>query len=425
MVKHSSRKAVAAALVATLAAAAPALADGTETLGDPSIPIATGTGSVVAGVGTHAFPNTATTLNVNVPAGSLVKQVLVYWEGHVTWPTYQGDNNISINGTATPGTLIGGPTNFFFAEDFSTYRADITARNLISAGANSLTVSDMNFGTDFNPPGNGGVGVLVIYDNGSASKFVGVKDGSDVAFKEFVAPKDTTVPQTLNFTGAGFQRSGTLNIMAASVSGPDLAGLRGNIINGSFNTGQTFSIVNGLQSNQGQEFDAANFPITVPANATSMTLQIISEGGVRPASLDWITAAASIEEPPPPPPGGQGCTPGYWKNHLDAWTGTGYSPNQALSTVFSPTGLSTLGSNTLLQALSFSGGSSLTSKKQILLRAAVASLLNSAHPGVDFSMTTAEVIAAVNAALLSNDAATILALATELDNDNNAGCTLN
>ena len=96
MVKHSSRKAVAAALVATLAAAAPALADGTETLGNPSIPIATGTGSVVAGVGTHAFPNTATTLNVNVPAGSLVKQVLVYWEGHVTWPTYTADRRATM-----------------------------------------------------------------------------------------------------------------------------------------------------------------------------------------------------------------------------------------------------------------------------------------------------------------------------------------
>jgi hypothetical protein len=55
----------------------------------------------------------------------------------------------------------------------------------------------------------------------------------------------------------------------------------------------------------------------------------------------------------------------------------------------------------------------------------VASLLNAAHSGVDFSLTTAQIISSVNAALESNDVDTILALATQLDNDNNAGCRLN
>jgi hypothetical protein len=75
--------------------------------------------------------------------------------------------------------------------------------------------------------------------------------------------------------------------------------------------------------------------------------------------------------------------------------------------------------------LSFKGGSTLTGAKEILLRAAVAALLNSASPSVDYPLTTQQVITAVNAALTSTNRSTILALATRLDNYNNLGCPLN
>jgi hypothetical protein len=80
---------------------------------------------------------------------------------------------------------------------------------------------------------------------------------------------------------------------------------------------------------------------------------------------------------------------------------------------------------TLVQALNFGGGSGTSGAAQILLRAAVAALLNSAHPTVDYPATTANVIAAVNAALASNNRATMLALATAMDASNNLGCPLN
>jgi hypothetical protein len=127
-------------------------------------------------------------------------------------------------------------------------------------------------------------------------------------------------------------------------------------------------------------------------------------------------------------PTGEGCTPGFWKNHPDAWAGTGFSTGQTLGSVFDDTvgdtNLGTLANVTLLDALSFQGGSTVTEAKQILLRAAVAALLNSASPDVDFSIATADVIADVNAALASNDRDTILDLAAELDAANNAGCPL-
>lgn len=131
---------------------------------------------------------------------------------------------------------------------------------------------------------------------------------------------------------------------------------------------------------------------------------------------------------PPPPPEEEGCTPGFWKNSVGSWPPTGYSPNQTVSSVFTlPNGMlaNQLGGNTLLQALDYPGGNNLLGAAQILLRAAVASVLNASHPDVDdFPWTAAEVVSAVNAALATKDRATILALATELDADNNLGCDL-
>jgi hypothetical protein len=84
-----------------------------------------------------------------------------------------------------------------------------------------------------------------------------------------------------------------------------------------------------------------------------------------------------------------------------------------------------LDNSTLLQALQFGGGPDVTGAAQILLRAAVAALLNSTNSTVDYQLTTAELIAQVNAALATGDRDKILALATKLDQYNNAGCPLN
>ena len=122
----------------------------------------------------------------------------------------------------------------------------------------------------------------------------------------------------------------------------------------------------------------------------------------------------------------EGCTPGYWKQpkHLDSWLATGYSPSQTLESVFDVPDSLQLDNKTLLQALSFKGGSTLKGAAQNLLRAAVAALLNSAHPDVNYPRTTAQVIADVNAALASNDRSVMLALANALDGDNNQACPL-
>jgi hypothetical protein len=123
--------------------------------------------------------------------------------------------------------------------------------------------------------------------------------------------------------------------------------------------------------------------------------------------------------------GSEGCTPGYWKQtqHYDSWFG--YTPGQTLESVFDVPDALGYDNVSLVGALGFGGGSGVAGGARNLLRAAVAALLNSSSPDVDYTLTTAEVIAAVNAALASNDRDTMLDLAGDLDADNNLGCPLN
>jgi uncharacterized repeat protein (TIGR01451 family) len=122
----------------------------------------------------------------------------------------------------------------------------------------------------------------------------------------------------------------------------------------------------------------------------------------------------------------EGCSHGYWKTHPESWPATGYTTSQKVSSVFSQASLyPTLANSSLLASLSFSGGSSVTDAAANLLKQATGSLLNSAHPGVDFPWSTAQLINDVNAALASKNSSVLLALATDLEKDNTLGCPLN
>jgi hypothetical protein len=124
------------------------------------------------------------------------------------------------------------------------------------------------------------------------------------------------------------------------------------------------------------------------------------------------------------PPRGEGCTPGYWKTHPESWGPTGYSPAQSLSSVFANVPASVAGTS-LLDAMSFSGGPTLLDKKKLLLHHAVAALLNSAHPGVDYAFSEADVIAWTSAMLLNSSKDAVLGLKDLFDTENNRGCPLN
>lgn len=118
-------------------------------------------------------------------------------------------------------------------------------------------------------------------------------------------------------------------------------------------------------------------------------------------------------------PASGGCSLGYWKNHVVAWPPTGFSPAQSVSSVFAgAAAYPTLGSSALLDALHFGGGAGVEGSAALLLKQAVAALLNASHPNVNYALSPAEVIASVNAALASGDRATMLALQASLDEFN-------
>jgi len=123
--------------------------------------------------------------------------------------------------------------------------------------------------------------------------------------------------------------------------------------------------------------------------------------------------------------GTEGCTLGFWKNHLDDWGPTGFSPAQSLTGAgfVIPAGITVPGATPLLQALEFPGGPGLDGAARILLRQAVAAALNAAHPAVSYPIEpVATVIGMTNAALLTLDRGVMLFQASQFDAFNNLGC---
>lgn len=117
-----------------------------------------------------------------------------------------------------------------------------------------------------------------------------------------------------------------------------------------------------------------------------------------------------------PPSGGEGCTPGYWRQeqHFDSWTG--YAPTDLFSSVFADA----FPGQTLLDVVWARGGG-----LNALGRHAVAALLNTSSAGVEYDYTAAEVIALFNEAYASGDRHVIENQKNVFDFLNNQGCGLN
>jgi hypothetical protein len=78
----------------------------------------------------------------------------------------------------------------------------------------------------------------------------------------------------------------------------------------------------------------------------------------------------------------------------------------------------------MLDALRYPGGNGLPGAARILLRAAVAAVLNARSPAINYPLSVAQIQFAVNNALASGDRDTMLDLASSLDRNNNLGCPL-
>ncbi len=301
-----SRRIVRGTLVALVATwlvggfSSPAAADGTETLGTPSIPIAFGTNILASGVGlADAQPGD---LTMDVPLGASVQQALLYWEGsNRDTADLTPTMGITVNGVDVTGDFIGGNTQYVGGWVTVTYRADITALGLVVPGSNTLSVGGLDFTRE-----NNGAGLLVIFDDGSPQSQIDVRDGNDYAFRSDV-PGDslrTTVPQTFSFAPASVVRVGTVDLFIGSVA--DDSGMFG-FRPSSFEVtvdGNTSTFSDQLNSNDGRYWDTVNLVVEIPAGADSLTVQVFSRDdgvvapGNLPASLVWLAAGFSVLTPP-------------------------------------------------------------------------------------------------------------------------------
>jgi hypothetical protein len=112
----------------------------------------------------------------------------------------------------------------------------------------------------------------------------------------------------------------------------------------------------------------------------------------------------------------RGLTPGFWKNHPEAWPSE-YSPTASLRFVFGECAPDV----TLMEALSLKGGPNIDGAKRILARHAVAALLNTETFASAYPYAEEQLIEIVSEQFCGGARDSILSLAETLDYWNNMG----
>jgi hypothetical protein len=135
---------------------------------------------------------------------------------------------------------------------------------------------------------------------------------------------------------------------------------------------------------------------TLPPGYTAAPCNVGSDALDNDCSPEWVDLTSDTDSDMTidfgycyyPTIGGEGCTPGYWRqsHHYDSWPAP-YTPTTLFSAVFE----NAFPGKTLGQVLQLGGGG-----LNALGRHTVAALLNAASPGVDYDLTPAEVIQLFN-----------------------------
>lgn len=283
--------AILAAVTGILASAAPSRADGTETLGTPSIPLASGaTGIFSEGVGLRDGPGT---IGVGLPASATVLQALLWWNGTAQEPD-DGDGEITVNGEPVVGDLVGGPARFWRqgGRDVNSYayRADVTSIVRSVAPAGDLVVSDVDF-----PFATNGATLTVLFaEPGEAPLDVSIVDGLDIDFDRFPGDRGRIEPQTFVLEPRTVPRVASIDLAVGSVSEPG-GPPRPNVVDISVD-GVVTTFTDPFSGTDGAEWDTMTFTVDVPPGATTIVVHpqsVENEAGDKPASLEWVMAAVA------------------------------------------------------------------------------------------------------------------------------------
>jgi hypothetical protein len=428
----------------------------------PTGSIYQGSGVVCAGTGLEGAttPSVPGEITLVVPAGSVIKQVFLYWEHNSPWP---GESHLikvsnaaqGISGQVIQGKLLGhykqhslhyvgtSPhhdyTDSFRADVTNGFLVGTTLKKLITPGVNKIGVQSTGWGGSWTH--DNGVGIMVIYDDGCVKSEIQVLEGNDSvgkAWGQFNPDRVSSGPSpsfpgvSTTFTPKSIARTGDLCLYVGNING--MKGARPNLIRVTVGT-QVLNFWDKLYKDSALDasFAVISLPIPVPANVGNLKVELLStldttnanHTGKTPETMTWVSAIWSIQTKTICV--SQGLTPGYWKNHPRAWPSP-YVPKGSSATtlgtafgITSPSWFPGLADMTMMQALRGGGGNALNGAAKILMRAATAALLNAASSNVSYPMSVLEIKVAVLAALGSNNRDIMLALATKIDNFNNLG----
>lgn len=267
---------------------------------------------------------------------------------------------------------------------------------------------------------NGIITEITIIGSSSATVKVGLENGAVLTFYNTEPPPPPPTGSIGDFVwndanGNGIQEGGEAGIPGQTVtlSGP---------VNATTTTGPAGDyLFTGLP--------AGSYTVTVatPAGYTASPTGAgtpATDNNGSPASVTLLTNSSSDLTidfgffVPAPPVGGQGCTPGYWKQsqHFNNWTAP-YTPSTQFSAVFE----NAFPGKTLLQVLQNNGN---TTGLDALGRHTVAALLDAASSGVNYDLTVAQVISQFNAVYPGTKSAYI-AQKDIFEAYNQQGCPLN
>lgn len=394
----------------------------------------TATDLAAAGVGTAS--RAEETLTLNIPAGATVEAVYIYWarRGNDVDLAPWAPSTILVNGSEVTGEAAGNgpvdnPSSFEPVETLAgiTHKANITGMGIISAGSNTITVQD----DPAAPAQPLGASVLVFYSVPDKTSELVLFDGVDFLWlgsgattMEHRIALQTARPVTFLFTAAEVERTADLTLLIGDIE-PEDAAYRPNSLK--ITVGENPTQVIGptpspFQGFQGAEWDNYRQSVSIPAGVDKLTVEPVSGPGTNPASLVWSFAGLTVEMPNEG--GGEGCTPGFWRQsqHYDYWVN--YSPSDILDDVFDiPSTLRLVrpengkAETTMLKdAVELRGGDI-----NALIRHGVAALLNASSPDVSYDLTVSEVISKFNAAVNGGD---INAAKNEFESFNELGCSV-
>ncbi|UCF34440.1 MAG: DUF4215 domain-containing protein [Phycisphaerales bacterium] len=397
------------------------------------------------------------TASITVDIGGEVQVAFLYWTGRdlpcmqeagacVIVEPYR-DQEMVFNGNAITGDVIGYEEPIPGEQNAIGYRADVTA--IVQAegpGTHMFTIADGDLGSNLYRLNGAGL-IVAFIDAGELrfSRLLGA-DGLDFAWAPSPYPSvQVSVPVDFTYDATDADRTAELIIFCG-----DGTAARPDRIDVSDNP----SIVNQIAGSAGESWDALSFDVAIPTGVGMTTVEAVSPADQsNPDSLTWTLGAMLIPYPicgdgildpgeecddgnnedgdgcsatcelegycgdgildpgeecddgnnedgdgcsaecELEEPGGEGCTPGYWKNALENWVG--YAPEDLFDDVF---GVDAPGDKTFLETLQTGGGG-----QKALGRHAVAALLNVSHPDVSYLYTTAEVIAIVQEAYATGE----------------------